>query len=157
DSAGVLPRHVQRLDQPVRDQDEVGGAEVDRAGAEYERRRGRPTSRARTQPPGANGAGLIGGEPGASATGLFRSSEAQSEQSGVTGRAPYPVADAPGSPLADTDMAKANRPAAFDVWFQAADTVYRGVPYGVVTGWAEQGRLAAADKLRPAGTEDPWV
>ena len=31
-------------------------------------------------------------------------------------------------------------PQHFDVWFVAADTVYRGVPYGVVTGWAEQGR-----------------
>jgi biopolymer transport protein ExbD len=45
----------------------------------------------------------------------------------------------------------------FDVWFVAADTVYKGVPYGVVTGWAEQGRLAADDKLRPAGTDQPWV
>ncbi len=54
-------------------------------------------------------------------------------------------------------MAKSNRPAAFDVWFQAADTVYRAVPYGVVTSWAEQGRLAADDKLRTAGTDGPWV
>ncbi len=51
----------------------------------------------------------------------------------------------------------AARPESFDVWFVAADTVYRGVPYGVVTGWAEQGRVAADDKLRAAGTEGPWV
>lgn len=48
-------------------------------------------------------------------------------------------------------------PQHFDVWFVAADTVYRGVPYGVVTGWAEQGRVAADDKVRPAGTEQPWA
>jgi biopolymer transport protein ExbD len=54
-------------------------------------------------------------------------------------------------------MARVKRPDAFDVWFQAADTVYRGVPYGVVTGWAEQGRLAPDDKLRTANTEEPWV
>jgi biopolymer transport protein ExbD len=48
-------------------------------------------------------------------------------------------------------------PQHFDVWFVAADTVYRGVPYGVVTGWAEQGRVAADDKVRPAGTTQAWV
>ncbi len=48
-------------------------------------------------------------------------------------------------------------PQQFDVWFVAADTVYRGVPYGVLTGWAEQGRVAAGDKLRPAGSSDPWL
>jgi hypothetical protein len=47
-------------------------------------------------------------------------------------------------------------PQNFDVWFVAADTVYRGVPYGVLTGWAEQGRVSAGDKVRPAGTEQPW-
>ena len=45
----------------------------------------------------------------------------------------------------------------FDVWFVKADTVYKKVPYGVVTGWAEQGRLAADDKLRPAGVECAWT
>jgi len=45
----------------------------------------------------------------------------------------------------------------FDVWLLAADTVYRGVPYSVVTGWAEQGRLGANDKLRPADSNSPWV
>jgi biopolymer transport protein ExbD len=44
----------------------------------------------------------------------------------------------------------------FDVWFLAANTVYRAVPYQVVADWTQQGRLAAADRLRPAGTEDPW-
>jgi biopolymer transport protein ExbD len=47
-------------------------------------------------------------------------------------------------------------PLNYDVWFVVADTVYRGVPYGVLTGWAEQGRLAADDKVRPAGSEQPW-
>ncbi len=48
-------------------------------------------------------------------------------------------------------------PQSYDVWFVAADTVYKGVPFGVVTDWAEQGRVAADDKVRPAGTEQPWV
>jgi biopolymer transport protein ExbD len=52
-------------------------------------------------------------------------------------------------------MAKAN--AKFDVWFVAADQVYRAVPWSVVTGWAEQGRLAKSDRVRPAGTESAWV
>lgn len=48
------------------------------------------------------------------------------------------------------------RPDKFDVWFVKADTVYKAVPYGVVTSWAEQGRLAKDDKVRPAGTEAAW-
>jgi biopolymer transport protein ExbD len=51
----------------------------------------------------------------------------------------------------------ATHPTAFDVWFVAADTVYKGVPYSTVTGWAEQGRIAGTDRLRPAGTNQPWV
>src|SRR5687767_12170366 len=47
-------------------------------------------------------------------------------------------------------------PQSFDVWFVAADTVYKGVPYGVVTDWAGQGRVCADDKVRPAGTEKAW-
>ena len=53
-------------------------------------------------------------------------------------------------------MAKPARPAAFDVWFVAADTVYKGVPSDVLLGWAEQGRVAAADKFRPAGSAAGW-
>lgn len=45
----------------------------------------------------------------------------------------------------------------FDVWFVQADTVYKAVPFGVVTGWAEQGRLAGTDKVRPAGVQTAWV
>lgn len=51
----------------------------------------------------------------------------------------------------------AARPTAFDVWFVAADTVYRGVPYDVLSGWAGQGRVAGTDKLRPAGSNAPWT
>jgi biopolymer transport protein ExbD len=47
-------------------------------------------------------------------------------------------------------------PKAFDVWFVAANTVYRQVPYQVVADWTGQGRLAPVDMLRPAGTEEPW-
>jgi biopolymer transport protein ExbD len=46
---------------------------------------------------------------------------------------------------------------AFDVWILATNTVYKGVPFGVVSDWAQQGRLAANDKLRNAGTNEPWV
>ena len=45
----------------------------------------------------------------------------------------------------------------FDVWFVAANQVYKAVPYGVATGWAEQGRLGADDKVRPAGVDAAWV
>jgi len=51
----------------------------------------------------------------------------------------------------------AAKTSAFDVWLIAADTVYKGVPFSVVLGWAEQGRLAGTDKLRPAGQDVPWV
>ena len=45
----------------------------------------------------------------------------------------------------------------WDVWLVAPNQVYRAVPADVVAGWAESGRLAAADKLRVAGTESPWI
>jgi biopolymer transport protein ExbD len=48
-------------------------------------------------------------------------------------------------------------PKAFDVWLIALNTVYKAVPYGVVTGWAQEGRLTPADMVRPAGTTVPWV
>lgn len=44
----------------------------------------------------------------------------------------------------------------FDVWFVAANTVYKGVPFNVVAEWVQGGRLAAADRLRPAKTEEHW-
>lgn len=50
-----------------------------------------------------------------------------------------------------------SRSQAYDVWLVAANTVYKGVPYGVVSGWAGQGRIGANDKLRPAGSNEPWV
>ncbi len=43
--------------------------------------------------------------------------------------------------------------AEYDVWFTTANTVYRGVPFSVVTGWAGQGRLSAVDKIREVGNE----
>ena len=45
----------------------------------------------------------------------------------------------------------------FDVWYVQADMVYKNVPYSVVTGWADQGRLAATDKVRKAGTDEAWL
>jgi biopolymer transport protein ExbD len=46
---------------------------------------------------------------------------------------------------------------ALDVWFVSAEQVYRGVPFQVAAGWVEQGRLSAADKVRPTKTNDAWV
>jgi biopolymer transport protein ExbD len=41
----------------------------------------------------------------------------------------------------------------FDVWLSQSKTVYRDVPYEVVTDWLQQGRLLGDDRIRPAGTE----
>src|SRR5713226_1908615 len=43
----------------------------------------------------------------------------------------------------------------FDVWLTHAGTVYRSVPFGVVTDWIQQGRLLEDDRIRPVGT-DQW-
>jgi biopolymer transport protein ExbD len=40
-----------------------------------------------------------------------------------------------------------------DLWILQTNTVYRKVPYTVVTDWIQEGRLLAEDKVRPAGTE----
>jgi len=48
-------------------------------------------------------------------------------------------------------------PKAFDVWFVAANTVYKGVPYNVVADWAQQGRLAPTDMVRPSSSTMAWV
>jgi biopolymer transport protein ExbD len=39
-----------------------------------------------------------------------------------------------------------------DVWIIETNTVYREVPFEVVTDWVQQGRLLADDMLRPSGT-----
>jgi len=54
-------------------------------------------------------------------------------------------------------VSDAKLPKKFDVWFTAADQVYRGVPADVVRGWAEQGRLGEADRLRTAGAQSEWI
>jgi len=41
-----------------------------------------------------------------------------------------------------------------DVWIIDTNTIYREVPFEVVTDWVQQGRLLADDKLRPSGTAD---
>ena len=51
----------------------------------------------------------------------------------------------------------AKPPKAFDVWFIAAEQVYKGVPYSVVADWAQQGRLSGSDMVRPSGTGTGWV
>src|SRR5438445_10074518 len=40
-----------------------------------------------------------------------------------------------------------------DVWIVESNTVYREVPYTVVTDWVQQGRLLEDDRLRPSGTQ----
>src|SRR5262245_56566658 len=45
----------------------------------------------------------------------------------------------------------------FDVWVHSSNTIYKKVPFGVVTDWAQQGRLAGTDKLRPAGSDRDWL
>jgi biopolymer transport protein ExbD len=44
--------------------------------------------------------------------------------------------------------------ATLDVWVVETNTVYRGVPFTVVTDWVQQGRLLEEDRLRPGGSED---
>jgi biopolymer transport protein ExbD len=39
-----------------------------------------------------------------------------------------------------------------DVWIIENNTVYREVPFTVVTDWIQQGRLLADDRVRPSGT-----
>jgi biopolymer transport protein ExbD len=39
-----------------------------------------------------------------------------------------------------------------DVWLVGPNTVYREVPFAVVTDWIQQSRLVADDMLRPSGT-----
>ncbi len=45
----------------------------------------------------------------------------------------------------------------FDVWVHSSNTIYKAVPFNVVTDWAQQGRLAGSDKLRTAGREEEWT
>src|SRR5262245_61992091 len=45
------------------------------------------------------------------------------------------------------------KPTEYDVWFTTANTVYRGVPFSVLAGWAGQGRVGPADRVREAGNE----
>jgi len=45
----------------------------------------------------------------------------------------------------------------FDVWLLQGNSVYRSVPYEVVTDWLQQGRLLEEDRLRPSGTEQWFI
>ena len=42
----------------------------------------------------------------------------------------------------------------FDVWFIAANSVMKEVPYHVVTDWVQQTKLSAEDRVKPSGTAD---
>lgn len=41
-----------------------------------------------------------------------------------------------------------------DIWIIDSNTVYKEVPYTVVTDWLQQGRLLEDDKAKPSGTDD---
>src|SRR6266576_7149188 len=43
-----------------------------------------------------------------------------------------------------------------DVWIVESNTVYREVPYTVVTDWVQQGRLLEDDRLKPSGSAQ-WI
>ncbi len=49
------------------------------------------------------------------------------------------------------------KPNTFDVWFLTADQVYKGVPFEVVAGWVDTGRVSSDDKVRPSGATTAWV
>jgi biopolymer transport protein ExbD len=53
-------------------------------------------------------------------------------------------------------MLMAEKRRLLDVWVLETKTVYREVPFTVVTDWVQQGRLLESDMVRPAGTEK-WV
>jgi biopolymer transport protein ExbD len=50
-------------------------------------------------------------------------------------------------------MATATKQRVLDVWILESNTVYRQVPFTVVTDWLQQGRLLAEDRVRPVGKE----
>jgi len=50
-------------------------------------------------------------------------------------------------------MATAAKQRVLDVWILESNTVYRQVPFTVVTDWVQQGRLLADDRVRPVGKE----
>jgi hypothetical protein len=56
------------------------------------------------------------------------------------------------SSIENLNMAQKRR--FLDVWITEGNTVYREVPFAVVTDWIQQGRLLADDKLRPSGTAE---
>src|SRR5262249_3025063 len=68
---------------------------------------------------------------------------------GVAGAHPRP--NGRGSP--ENYMASPKK-CSFDVWLAQGKTVYRDVPYEVVTDWLQQGRLLGDDRIRPAKTEE---
>jgi biopolymer transport protein ExbD len=49
-----------------------------------------------------------------------------------------------------------NKPRFLDVWIVETNTVYKEVPYAVVSDWVQQGRLLEDDMVKPSGTRD-WM
>jgi biopolymer transport protein ExbD len=48
----------------------------------------------------------------------------------------------------------ASRTTPYDIWIVERNTVYRGVPYTVITDWIQEGRLLDDDRVRQAGKTD---
>jgi biopolymer transport protein ExbD len=42
----------------------------------------------------------------------------------------------------------------YDVWFLRDNTVFKGVPFQVVSDWAQQGRLGPEDRVKPTDTKE---
>ena len=41
-----------------------------------------------------------------------------------------------------------------DIWIVESNTVYKEVPFNVITDWVQQGRLLEADQAKPSGAKD---
>jgi biopolymer transport protein ExbD len=48
----------------------------------------------------------------------------------------------------------ANRTTPYDIWIVESNTVYRGVPFTIITDWIQEGRLLNDDRVRQAGKSD---
>jgi biopolymer transport protein ExbD len=51
----------------------------------------------------------------------------------------------------------ADTPRTLDVWIVDRNMVYQKVPYTVVGDWLVEGRLLGTDRVRGAGTNEPWL
>src|SRR5262249_61731947 len=57
-------------------------------------------------------------------------------------------------PIDEEGLPLAEKKRFLDLWILDTNTVYKEVPYAVVTDWLQQGRLLEDDKAKPSGTKD---